>query len=68
MEHWNGGSNECIICGKRLIREPKYMVHLLTTGGFTSEHEHDASQGYFPIGNDCATKFPKHQLFKGGQA
>lgn len=62
-DSWDGGSSECIVCGKLLKRAPRFMVHLLTTGGFTSEKEHPDSQGYFPIGNDCARRLPKSQLF-----
>lgn len=52
-------SNTCLICGKRIKDEAKAkMVHLLTSGNIVSWPTDDIeeSQGFFPVGYDCAKK------------
>lgn len=50
-------SDCCILCGKKLGKEPK-MVHLLTNGNIISYNGDDVenSQGFFGIGKECAKK------------
>lgn len=52
-------SNTCFICGKRIKNIDKAkMVHYLNTGNIVSHEGNDVenSQGFFPVGNDCAKK------------
>lgn len=49
----------CFICGKRIKNFQKAKtVHYLTTGEIVSYSGDDVveSQGFFPVGNDCAKK------------
>jgi hypothetical protein len=56
IDIYGDNSNSCIICGKQIKEVSKY-VHLLTTGEIVSSDENfQDSQGYFPIGNNCASK------------
>lgn len=52
--------NTCFICGKRIkdINDPKTKwVHYLTSGNIISTDEDvENSQGFFPVGSDCAKK------------
>lgn len=49
--------NQCCLCGKKVGKNPK-MVHYLTNGNITSagEEQVDNSQGFFPVGSECAKK------------
>lgn len=55
----SGSSEHCIICGKQIkdTSKAKY-VHLLTNGNLVSYSGEDieGSQGFFPVGIDCAKK------------
>ena len=47
----------CCICGKPVSDINYSMVHLLTNGNIVSSDQDFAeSQGFFPVGNDCAKK------------
>ena len=49
----------CCICGKPIKKDAKYKnVHLLTNGNIISWSGSDIenSQGFFPVGIDCAKK------------
>lgn len=54
--HWDE-SNRCCLCGKKVGKNPK-MVHYLTNGNIVSYSGSDVdnSQGFFPVGNECAKK------------
>ena len=49
--------NQCCLCGKKVGKNPK-MVHYLTNGNIVSYSGDDIqeSQGFFPVGNECAKK------------
>jgi hypothetical protein len=61
------GYEPCFICGRQL--SAKYvsgfplMVHCLTTNELTDAFEHPQSQGFFPIGKECAHKLPKNFIW-----
>ena len=65
--------DNCIYCGKRQndSKGGQKYVHLITTGEFVNVAHPDEdgmvgkyeSQGWFPIGNTCAKKFPKEFVF-----
>lgn len=57
-ENWgNYNSDQCCLCGKKVGKNPKY-VHLLTDGNIISYSGDDVenSQGFFPVGSECAKK------------
>jgi len=57
-ENWgNYSSDQCCLCGKKVGKNPK-MVHYLTDGTIVSYGGDDVaeSQGFFPVGNECAKK------------
>lgn len=59
IEKYGDHSDSCFICGKRIKNlEKAKMVHYLTNGNIVSHSGDDIenSQGFFPIGNDCAKK------------
>jgi hypothetical protein len=57
------GKNPCICCGKE-IKNPKYFVHLLTTGNLvSSEEDFEDSQGLHPIGSECKNRLPNNFIF-----
>ncbi len=55
--NWSDYSdNQCCLCGKKVGKNPK-MIHYLTNGNIISTDEHhDKSQGFFPVGSECAKK------------
>jgi len=50
-------SNQCCLCGKKVGKNPKY-IHYLTNGNIVSYSGDDVenSQGFFPVGSECAKK------------
>lgn len=57
-ENWGEyKSDQCILCGKKVGKNPK-MVHYLTNGNIVSWDGSDVinSQGFFPVGKECAKK------------
>lgn len=52
---WN--EDRCCLCGKKVGENPK-MVHYLTNGNIVSYDGSDVanSQGFFPVGKECAKK------------
>ncbi len=54
------GSDQCILCGKKLGENPQYF-HYLTNGNLTNstDDNHPQSQGCFPVGSECAKKIEK---------
>ena len=50
-------SNQCCLCGKKVGNNPKW-VHYLENGNIVSHSGDDieGSQGFFPVGNECAKK------------
>ena len=57
LERFGDHSDTCLICGKRTKGNTK-SVHLLTNGNIVSYSGDDIeeSQGFFPVGSDCAKK------------
>jgi hypothetical protein len=58
VERYGDHSNTCLICGKRVKEGKEKMVHLLNNGNIVSYEGEDIenSQGFFPVGSDCANK------------
>ncbi len=57
IDRFGDHSDTCLICGKKTNGKSKY-VHLLTNGNIVSYGSDDIveSQGFFPVGSDCAKK------------
>jgi hypothetical protein len=58
-------SNSCVCCSK-IIKNIKHGIH--TTTDWVAVDEQDEakvpnSQGWFPVGSECAKHFPKEFLF-----
>jgi hypothetical protein len=53
----NYREDQCCLCGKKVGKEPMY-VHYLTNGNIVSHSGNDIenSQGFFPVGSECAKK------------
>jgi hypothetical protein len=49
--------DQCCLCGKKVGKNPK-MVHYTTNGTIISYNGSDLaeSQGFFPVGSECAKK------------
>ncbi len=58
IEIYGDHSNTCFLCGKRIKDTSKTKwVHYTTKGTIISTNEDvEDSQGFFPVGNDCAKK------------
>lgn len=55
--------NTCFCCGRPTAE--KQFVHLLTSGDvINTTEEVENSQGFFPIGPECAKKYPKEFVFE----
>lgn len=56
-KNWANYSNDqCCLCGKKVGKNSK-MVHYTTDGTIISTNEDvEHSQGFFPVGNECAKK------------
>jgi len=49
-------SNQCCLCGKKIGKNSR-LVQYLTNGNIVStDQEMENSQGFFPIGSECAKK------------
>lgn len=57
-------SESCVCCGKHTTE--KFFIHATTDWVATSllDTEIDNSQGCFPIGPECAKKFPVQFIFE----
>lgn len=58
-------SKTCVCCGKPTAE--KLWIHATTAWVAVNEPDQDKvsdSQGAFPIGSECAKKFPKEFIFK----
>jgi hypothetical protein len=58
-------SKSCVCCGRPTAE--KLWIHATTDWVATDEPDQDKvenSQGAFPIGPECAKKFPKEFIFK----
>jgi len=60
-----GVENACICCGK-VIKKPKYWVHLVDNGSnlVSSEDDFEGDMGVFMIGTACKNKLPNNFYFK----
>jgi hypothetical protein len=57
IDKYGDHSDTCFICGKRIKTINKKYVQYLTTGEIIStDQEVENSQGFFPVGIDCAKK------------
>ena len=57
IDKYGDHSDTCFICGKRIKADNKKYVQYLTTGEIIStDQEVEDSQGFFPVGSDCAKK------------
>jgi hypothetical protein len=58
VERLGDHSDTCFICGKRIKPGREKWVHYLTNGNLISYNGEDIeeSQGFFPVGPDCAKK------------
>ena len=64
-ERLGSHSNSCICCG--LLTAEKFFIHATTDWVAIDEIDADKvanSQGFFPIGPECAKKFPKEFIFQ----
>jgi len=51
----------CIVCGKKMtITNNTKFIGLVQGTSILTDDEKQATQGWFPIGNDCAKKLVKH--------
>jgi hypothetical protein len=65
IDRYGDHSNTCVCCGKP-IAEPKLHVHMST--GWMVKHTADLdesdSQGFFPVGPDCAKRIHSDYLHR----
>ena len=67
IEIYGDHSNTCFCCGKRTAQ--KQFVHYTTSGDLVNTEQEDLSsidresQGFFPIGSECAKKYKKEFIF-----
>lgn len=65
--NWSQCDDECLVCAKGMKRDrqPEH-VHLLVSGHLTSDRDYEGeeSQGWFPVGSECARKIPARFRFK----
>lgn len=70
-------NDECFVCFRPMKTtgtESGYWVHLSFKSGTimnieqaNTEEGEKQSQGFFPVGSDCARKIPKRFLYKAGK-
>lgn len=64
IEREGDHSDTCFICGKRTKTEKPKHVHYLTSDELIAYGgDIEDSQGFFPIGSNCAKKLPKKFIF-----
>jgi len=53
----NYNTHQCVLCGKKLGKNPKFL-HYLNNGNIVSYvgDDYEGSQGFFPVGSECAKK------------
>ena len=67
IEKYGNFGNTCFCCGKPTAK--KQFVHYTTSGDLVNTSEEDLSsidresQGFFPIGSECAKKYKKEFIF-----
>lgn len=64
IDRYGDNSNTCFLCGKRTAE--KLFVHYTNMGELVNERDElmvPESQGFFPIGSECAKKLPKSFVF-----
>jgi hypothetical protein len=71
VDQWKGkvgNHTPCLVCGRPIKDESKSKwVHLLTSGQLINTQDDSKvsnSQGFFPVGSECAKKIPTEFLFK----
>lgn len=68
IERLGDHSDTCFICGKRTSE--KLFIHYTTNGDIVNTQAEDLSsidresQGFFPIGPECAKKYKKEFIFE----
>jgi hypothetical protein len=61
-EKYGSCSVSCFLCGRDTTE--KLFVHYTTDGHLINTREEvENSQGFFPVGSDCAKKLPKDFIF-----
>lgn len=73
------GEGECFLCGRKIRSFPRCSWVHYTTGGYITSLDEEGmkkkdpggrcgvSQGFFPIGPDCARRIPARFVFPGIQ-
>jgi hypothetical protein len=57
-------SSTCCQCGRKVGKNP-HWIHLSTSGQILNPNEENPkSQGFFPIGSECAKSFESEILVK----
>ncbi len=57
VEHFGDHSDTCFLCGRRIKAGRELHVQYLTNGNLVStDQDVENSQGFFPVGPDCAKK------------
>lgn len=67
IEKFGDHADSCICCGKPTVE--KRWIHAITDWLAVDVDDSDLlpsgrSQGYFPVGSECAKKFPKSFIFE----
>ena len=65
VDKFGYSSNTCEICGRRTAE--KLFVHMTNDGCLINVRDEEFvadSQGFFPIGSECAKKLPKEFIFE----
>jgi hypothetical protein len=65
----NGFVNNCFLCNRPIDERKASWVHLSTKGGLFPVNESDeTTQGWFPVGSECAKKLPKTHVKNNKEA
>jgi hypothetical protein len=57
-------SSNCCQCGKKVGKNP-FWIHLSNSGRILNPNEENpSSQGFFPIGSECAKGFESEMLVR----
>lgn len=59
-----GSVDHCAVCGKKVSPDPAKVWHVATVYGadpvaWDAEADPNADSGAFPVGSECAKRFPK---------
>ena len=70
-EGTSGSTEHCAVCGKKVSSDPAGVWHVATAYGgepvaWDTELDPAADSGAFPVGSECAKRFPKGFLGRMG--